>query len=123
MKIKQLEELTESQSQKKVWYVDGHEFTNAEQAAEYIMEECSMTYYDDFLDEHHGDHAGQIEICGHMYYASTAFQLTDPIAYDLGRSDWEVFEGENLAEELEEMIFGESGEWFDIPVICEKEEK
>ena len=65
MKIKQLQEATESRS-RKIWYVDGHEFNTARSAAEYIMLGCPTEYYDEYLDTQHGD----VEICGHIFTAS-----------------------------------------------------
>ena len=43
--------------------------------------------YDDWLDEINGD----VDICGIKYSASYAFQKVDPIAYNVGASDYESF--------------------------------
>ena len=118
MRIKQLEEKTESRTTKKIWYVDGHEFTTSRSAAEYIMMGCPADYYDEYLDTQYGD----IEICGHIFTASESFHQVSRMAYNMGFRDWKEYETENLIEELEEMLNGEAGEWFDLPVICEMEE-
>lgn len=40
--------------------------------------------YRDFLDDVHQE----VEICGHKYQASYAFERTDPIAFMVGFSDY-----------------------------------
>ena len=121
MRIKQMEQPQESRPQKKVWYADGHLFTTARAAANYIMVGCPADYYDEYLDAQYGD----IEICGHIFTASESFHQVSRVAYNLGFKDWKNYETENLIEELEDMLNGEAGEWFEVPVICEyeKEEK
>ena len=69
-------------------------------ATEYI----NYAQYDDMLDDVYGD----IEICGYSYSASVALKRIDPIAYDVGFSDYcgnidldDVQEYRELTEELE----------------------
>lgn len=119
MRIKQMEQANESRPQRKVWYVDGHEFTTSRAASEYIMLGCSSDHYDDYLDTQHGD----VEICGHIFTASESLFLVSRSAYWEDFKHWKEYETENLIEELENMIDGESIKLFDLPVICETEEK
>ena len=88
MRIKQIEELTESQSQKKVWYVDGHEFDSSRSAAEYIMMGCPSDYYDEYLDTQYGD----IEICGHIFTASESLHQISRGAYWEDFKNWKNYE-------------------------------
>lgn len=118
MRIKELEELTESQSPKKVWYVDGHEFTTSRAAAEYIMLGCPSEYYDEYLDSQYGD----VDICGHTFTASESLFQVCRGTYWEDFKNWKEYETENIIEELEEMHHKEAGKWFDLPVICETEE-
>lgn len=99
------------------WYVDGHEFETAREAADFIMENCDGDYYDDMLDETYGT----IDICGYEYAASLALYEVDPTAYRCGRSDWEDAEASNLEWELENMRDGETLEFYDSTVLCEEE--
>ena len=99
------------------WYVDGHEFDTAREAADYIMENCDGEYYDDMLDDCYGD----VEICGYTYPASQALYDVDPVAYRCGRGDWEDAEASNLEYELENMSDGESLEFYGSTVLCEEE--
>ncbi len=101
------------------WYVDGHEFEDARQAADYIMEGCDESYYDDLLD----DCYGEIEICGYTYSASIALYRVDPVAYNCGRSDWEDFEAGEIEYDLERMSDGECDEFYGCKVLCEEDEE
>lgn len=103
----------------KKWYVDGHEFETAREAADHIMENASEDYYDEMLDECYGE----IEICGYSYSASHALYNVDPVAYNCGRSDWEDAEASNLEWELENMCDGEGYQYYDSEVMCEDDEE
>ena len=118
MKIKQMEETTESRSARKTWFVDGHEFTTSRAAAEYIMMGCPSEYYDEFLDTQYGD----VEICGHIFTASESLFQVCRGSYWEDFKHWKEYETENLMEELKNMVDGDQGEMFDLPVICEMEE-
>lgn len=54
--------------------------------------------YDDWLDEINGD----VDICGIKYSASYAFQKVDPIAYNVGASDYESFLWDEVEEDWED---------------------
>lgn len=45
------------------WIIDGKEFEDAREAAEYIVDDMSDDVYDDMLDECYGE----IEICGYSH--------------------------------------------------------
>jgi len=51
--------------------------------------------YDEWLD----DIYEPVNIGGYTYLTSVALRLTDPIAYAVGRSDWEAFMEEEDEEE------------------------
>lgn len=108
---------------KRIYHIDGDIYEDARSAAEYIMEYCDNSYYDDMLDECYPE----VDICGYTYAPSVALYRTDPIAYNCGRSDWADFEARNIAEELEELSDGEILKMYDFEILCEeieeKEEK
>lgn len=101
------------------WYVDGHEFNEASEAAAYILENCSEDYYDDYLNEAYGE----IDVCGYTYLAAGVLYDVDPTAYHCGRSDWEDAMSYDLTDELESMCDGESSEWYGATVLCEEDEE
>jgi hypothetical protein len=49
-----------------------------------ITEQQAYKIYDDMLD----DCYGMIDVCGYEYDASTALKRIDPIAYNVGFSDY-----------------------------------
>jgi hypothetical protein len=49
-----------------------------------ITEQQAYEIYDDMLD----DCYGMIDVCGYKYDASTALKRIDPIAYNVGFSDY-----------------------------------
>ena len=68
--------------------------------------EMTDEQYDELLDEIYGD----VEVCGNTYNASYALKELDPIAYRVGKSDYEssydldeVEDYQNLQSELEDL--------------------
>ena len=51
--------------------------------------------YDEWLD----DIYEPVNIAGYTYLASVALRLVDPIAYRVGRADWEAFMEEEDEDE------------------------
>lgn len=103
------------------WYVDNVEFDDARRAAEYIVENSSEDAYDEMLDEVYGE----IEICGYSYYASIALYRVDPVAYRVGRSDWEDYEAGEIEYQLERMDDGDSDTFygFDVEAVEDDEDE
>lgn len=103
------------------WIIDGRTFDDARDAAEYIVENCDGDAYDDMLDEVYGD----IEICGYSYCASIALYRVDPIAYRVGRSDWENYEAGEIEYQLERMDDGDTDYFynFDVEAVEDEEEE
>lgn len=101
------------------WIVDGRTFDDARNAAEYIMENCSDDPYDEMLDEIYGD----IEICGYSYCASIALYRVDPIAYKVGRSDWEDSEASEIEWQLERMDDGDTDTFYGVDVEAVEDEE
>ncbi len=94
------------------WIIDENEFDDARKAADYIMENCDGDAYDEMLDEIYGD----IEICGYSYCASIALYRVDPVAYRVGRSDWEDYEAGEIEYQLERMDDGDEDTFYGFTV-------
>ena len=101
------------------WIIDGKEFEDAREAAEYITDDMSNDVYDDMLDECYGE----IEICGFSYLASLALYRIDEIAYHCGRNDYYDSLASDIAYELERMSDGDTETFYDVDVECVDEEE
>lgn len=62
--------------------------------------------YDDWLDE-----LGDVEIGGYKYSQSIALKRVDPIAYNVGFSDWTSGELEDFTYNVESLQWGENLEF------------
>ena len=101
------------------WIIDGeHEFTDAREAAEYIIENMDDETYDEMLDECYGE----IEICGLSYAASIAFYRVDEIAYNCGRNDYYDSLSGDIAYDLERMDSGETADYYNFEVEAIEDE-
>ena len=96
------------------WIINDEVYTDAREAADYIMDNASEDYYDAMLD----DCCEEVTICGYTYCASLALYRVDPIAYQCGRTDWEDAEATNIAYELDRMDNGEMVDFYDYAVEC-----
>lgn len=99
-----------------IFIIDGDIFEDARSAAEYIMENCDDSYYDEMLDECYEE----ANVCGYSYSPSVALYRLDPVAYNCGRSDWEDSMASDLEYEFERMSDGEIWTGYDFTVLCEE---
>lgn len=102
----------------KKYIIDGIEYTNAREAAEYIMDNSNDDAYNEMLDECFGD----VNICGYECSAALALSEVDPIAYNCGRNDWADSEAGNIADEIEGMDDGDELEFYGYDVTCQGDE-
>lgn len=84
--------------------------------AQKVIENVEDYYWDDYLDEIYGE----VEICGHEYYASRALYLVDEIGYRCGKNDWLDGEYQDIVYSLERMADGDEEEYFGVTVRYEE---
>ena len=99
------------------------ECDSAESAAQEVIENVEDCYWDDYLDEIYGE----VEICGHEYYASRALYLVDEVGYRCGKNDWLDGEYQDIVYSLERMMDGGEEEYYGVTVryeeVCDDEEE
>lgn len=92
------------------------ECDSAESAAQEVIKNVEDYYWDSYLNEMYGE----VEICGHGYYASWALYLIDEIAYRCEKNDWLDGEYHDIVYSLERMMDGDEDEYFGITVRYEE---
>ena len=92
------------------------ECDSAESAAQEVIENVEDCYWDDCIDEMYGE----IEICGHEYYASHVLSLVDEVAYRWGKDEWLYGEYQDIVHSLKRMMDGDEEEYFGITVRYEE---
>lgn len=103
----------------KKFTVDGREFTEAREVAQYIIDNADLTeIYNDMLDECYG----MVNVCGYEYYPSVALERLDPIAYRCGYSDFADSLYDDLIHPLENIDGGDFAEFYGITVEVEESE-
>lgn len=78
-------------------------YATEDEVTDAISDYASETY-DEWLDDGYGVRDGKINICGYWWYPSEAFKKLDPIAYNVGISDYESFLWDEVEEVEEESI-------------------
>lgn len=101
----------------KKFTVDGREFTEAREVAQYIIDNAELTEtYNDMLDCY-----GMVNVCGYEYYPSIALERLDPIAYRCGYSDYTDSLYTDLESDIDRLEDGEDSYFYGYEVECSED--
>ena len=96
-----------------MWKVDGNEFSNSWQVAEYIEENgCMQDMYSDLLDEQYG----KINIAGFEYDASYALKNLSENDFNYAFSNWADGVKRDMCSALERMSDGETDTYYGVEI-------
>lgn len=90
---------------------------DADNVAQYIIDNMDDSFYDDMLN----DCYGTINICGIEYDASIALYRTDEVAYNCGKNDYYDSLYSDILDELENMEEDDFTDIYGFDIVLTRE--